>query len=422
MGRWSMHAGSGRDAMSAALLPYSPLPKPGQAGVEGRSAFGFERLAMFLLPIVEALSTTLGEVPLFNGLKTALFAGLFGLAALMARPPRSMQRGALRWLLIVLGFYTILSRLIYLGVSGADGIAFLAVLLAFPVQLWLLNASLSAIDFHSIMRWFVVGATLGGLISSGLAIQVLMDSGVRGWALVSMEVSSNRNDIAPFYVIALSAIMFLPLGLPRRWAIVCAGILVVAVLLLFSRSGYVALAFPLLLALHAGSKARWVALPLVVVAGVSLVLPGSPIADRINYTFEGHGANELDDSAAGRIEIWRAAIRDFENNPFLGSGSGNSPLPVYDPRHDEILYDHNYFLTQLSQLGIFGLFLTVASLACFVSCARNQDWNMKYFALSAILALLAVSITGEPFYGLVSYLFYVIAIHIARKGELGGGQ
>lgn len=397
----------------------TPFPYPGEIMERrARPAVGFERLAMFLLPIMEAASTSLGSVPLFDGVKVALFAGLFGLAALTARPPLGLQRGALRWLLLILGFYTVISRLIYLGASGAGPAAVVTALLGLPVLMWLLNASLSVAAFRSIMTAFVVGAAVAGLISSGLAMNVLIDSGARGWARVAMEVSSNRNSVAPIYVIALSAIVFLPLNLPRVWAAICAAIIFIALLLLFSRSGYIALAVLLILAMCAGWRVRRAIVPLLVVLGVALVAPGSPILDRIDYTFEARGANMFDDSAEARIDIWRAAIADFENNPIFGSGSGNSPLPSYDIRHDEILYSHNYFLTQLSQLGVIGFTVTVAALALFLASAARRRGKERYFILSFVMAIVSSSMTGEPLYGLLSYAYYVVAIHAGRGSEL----
>lgn len=370
---------------------------------------------MFLLPIVEAASTTLESVPLFDGIKVALFAGLFGLAALTARPPLGLQRGALRWSLLILGFYTVISRLAYLGTIGAPPAAVVTALLGLPALLWLLNANLSATAFRSIMTAFVIGSAVGGLISSGLAINVLIDSGARGWARVAMEVSSNRNSVAPIFVIALSAIMFVPLSLSRVATAVCGGIILVALLLLFSRSGYIALAVLLLFVMGSGWRARRAAVPLLAVLGVALFAPGSPVVDRIDYTFEARGANMFDDSAEARIDIWRAAFADFENNPIFGSGSGNPPLPSYDIRYDEVLYGHNYLLTQLSQLGAVGFSLTVFALSCFIWSAFRWEKREKYFTLSFLAAIIASSLTGEPLYGLVSYVYYIVAIHAGRS-------
>lgn len=373
---------------------------------------------MLLLPILEAVSTALGTFPLFDGIKVALFAGLFGAAALRARPPLGLQRGALRWTLLILGFYTVISRLIYLGASGAEPTAVATALLGLPVLLWLLNASLSVAAFRSIITAFVVGAAVAGLISSGMAINVLIDSGARGWARVATEVSSNRNSVAPIYVIALSAIMFLPLNLPRAATAICATIILVALLLLFSRSGYVALAVLLIFAMCSGWRIRLAIVPLLAVLGVALMAPGSPIMDRIDYTFEARGANMFDDSAEVRIDVWRAAIADFEENPIFGSGSGNSPLPSYDIRHDEIIYSHNYFLTQLSQLGMVGFVMTMSAMACFLIYALKMPGNEKYFTLSFIMAIASASMTGEPLYGLVSYVYFVVAIYAGRRSEL----
>lgn len=408
--------------MSIASFAYPTGPAPWRGSTSARRPdFGFERLAMLLLPIAEAVSTSLGDVPLFTGIKITVIAGLFGLAALTTRRPPGMRRGTLRGLLLILGLYTAISRLVYLGASEAGPIAFIGVLLTFPALLWLLTATPSHAAFRGMMRWFVVGAAVGGVISTGLSLQVLTEAGVRGWARVSTEVSANRNSVAPIYVIALSAIMFLPLELRRTWKLACGGIILVALLLLFSRSGYVALAIPLLLALRAGAAARLATIPLLAIAALALVVPGSPIADRIDYTFEGHGANTLDDSAETRIEIWQAAIRDFEDNPFFGSGSGKSPLPFYDVRRSDILYDHNYFLTQLSQLGLIGFAITLAMFGCFLGYAVQQPGTEKYFALSFVLTVMVSSLTGEPLYGLVAYLLYVVAIQVSRQVELGTG-
>lgn len=385
--------------------------KPERAG---RFA-SFEDFAMLLLPIAETLSTSLGDMPFFDGLKSALFAMLFGASALSARVPTTWRRGPLRIWLVLLLSYTLFSRLIYLGSIDAGPVVLIGSLMAIPSLLWLLNNTVSADRFRSLMTSLVVGAVIGGLISSAFSIQILLGTGARGWAQVSMEVSANRNTLAPIYAVALSAIIFLEINIARRMKAACAVIIVIALLLLFSRSGYIALSLLALVASFANPKARRMVFPLIIVVGILLSVPDNPFLDRIDYTFQGRGGSGFDDSTSARLDIWSAAWAEFQEHPIVGGGSGKSPLPFYDLRHDEIIYAHNYFLTQLSQLGIIGFLITVGTFLSFFVQSIKQSGDVRAFALSFLLIIMATSISGEPLYSLTAYLFYAVAAYISRS-------
>lgn len=378
----------------------------------------FVRVIMLAVPIVEAGATTLSEVPLFRGATAAIFAGLFLMAALLSRPKLRDRGTHLRHLLVFLGLYAAIS---HATVILSDDVAIgqlLLILLSFPVLLWLGNAQFSNSDFRSSVTWYVVGSALGALISLALSLQLLMVGGSRAWASVSMEVSANRNTLAPIYIIALAALMFLELNIHRTVKWTAAAVILIATVFLFSRSGYVALLMFIMMAASGSKRTLLATIPLVVIAAVVLMMPNSPVADRITYTF-GNSTNLFDDSTTLRFFIWQIAIDQFWDNPIFGAGLGKSMLPITDPLWGEILYAHNYYLTQISQLGIIGFLLTIFVFISFTISSFRQEKSMRQFCLTTILVISTASATGEPLYSSMAYIFYLIALRLCSPVEEG---
>lgn len=390
------------------------------AGQEPRRAptpsLWFVRVIMLAVPIVEAGATTLSEVPLFRGATAAIFAGLFLVAALLSRPKLRDRGTHLRHLLVFLGLYAAISQATVI-LSGSFEIGqFLLILLSFPVLLWLGNTQVSGADFRSSITWYVAGSTIGALISLALSFELLIVGGSRAWASVSMEVSANRNTLAPIYIIALAALMFLELNIRRtiKWA--AAAVILMATVFLFSRSGYAGLLVFIIMAASGNRRTFLATTPLVVIAAVVLMFPDSPVADRIQYTFGGY-TNSFDDSTTVRFVIWQISIDQFWNNPIFGAGLGKSMFPMTDPLWGEILYAHNYYLTQLSQLGIIGFILTIFSFISYIRSSFQQERNIRRFFLTVIFVIAITSLTGEPLYSSMSYIFYLIALRLCSPVE-----
>jgi hypothetical protein len=92
-----------------------------------------------------------------------------------------------------------------------------------------------------------------------------------------------------------------------------------------------------------------------------------------------------------RVDLWRAALRDFEAHPIVGSGGGSyeqfwlahrtAPLKVRDA--------HSLYLETMAELGIVGLLILAAALACpLVAAVRARRHPLAGAAAAAYIAFL----------------------------------
>lgn len=128
-------------------------------------------------------------------------------------------------------------------------------------------------------------------------------------------------------------------------------------------------------------------------------------------------------SADGRIELWRAALRDYAAHPWLGSGAGTYEGYWLQHRQNamKVKNAHSLYLEQLAELGPLGagllalaLALPVAAavqarrhplaapafgayIAFLVHAAADWDWEMPAVTLAALFcgAALVVLARGE---------------------------
>ncbi|MFW5884964.1 MAG: O-antigen ligase family protein [Patescibacteria group bacterium] len=167
-----------------------------------------------------------------------------------------------------------------------------------------------------------------------------------------------------------------------------------AVLLSFSRAGYLAL-FVLIGAgvflLNIFKKSFPAFLVFLVVILISLNFFGPRLLSSFNLQ-EG--------SVSGRIEMLSKSWQVFADRPLTGAGIGNLPGEI-DSQTDyrDPVYAHNLFLDFASELGILGLFLlglfVLAPLKKFLQA--EVDLKTKIVML-AVLALLVHSMFETPFY------------------------
>ncbi len=181
-----------------------------------------------------------------------------------------------------------------------------------------------------------------------------------------------------------------------------AAFLVVAVpsmLLTFSRGGYLAMA-GVAVGLALSHKRRWWLLAGAVIAGAAAAaIP--PVFHRITLEFtNGNGTTLF--GRAGRIELWKAALRMLRDNPIFGAGlSGYAEKvgPYWDANHRERFIDpHNILLNFWTETGILG----VISFAWILVTGFRTTWRgwreaagaWRPIELGVLLALVAVVVHG----------------------------
>ncbi len=187
----------------------------------------------------------------------------------------------------------------------------------------------------------------------------------------------------------------------KRW-LVCAGVILVADLLTFSRGGYVGLIFgfaafllPLLRWEIWGKWALRTGAGIVVVAAVVFA---SPVGTRLLSSL-----SQTDASNVERLRLWQEAAEHILNRPIFGTGLGNYPLVVKpSAEYREPIYAHNLFLDIALETGIVGLLFFVLFLCLGILSAWRKwrkDGDTFHLALFSALIIFSVhAIFETPLY------------------------
>ena len=142
-------------------------------------------------------------------------------------------------------------------------------------------------------------------------------------------------------------------------AIVCLGFVSLALLLTFSRGGYVIAMIGILAFTVVHQRKRYLIWGLVIVA-VALSLAPSAIWDRVTTGMgESQAVGSSSDAlTAGRVWIWQQVTPELWKNPMFGSGVGSTAWSsavrqgLFNYNHP-----HNLFLRALLDVGIVGFLL-----------------------------------------------------------------
>jgi len=95
-------------------------------------------------------------------------------------------------------------------------------------------------------------------------------------------------------------------------------------------------------------------------------------------------------SSNGRIDLWRAAWRQFESRPLLGGGAGSYEQywRQHRPNALDVRDAHSLYLETLAELGAVGFVLLVLALAAPFAAARSRRLPLVPVALGAYVAFL----------------------------------
>lgn len=377
----------------------------------------FEKVLVFSLPISSALKGVMAGSGYYNSLVWISISVLFFLAIIFSRRASSGSPSTLTFLVILLGFYTLISRGFYISAQEYPIQELVLIVLSLPPLFWLMSVRLSTNSARDIMRCFVWGCAIAAAVGAVLSLGIITQSaGARAiWANLSMEVVSNRNDLALIYVLGLAACLLIDINIGRfaRWSIIT--LLLFGILFSFSRSVYIALIGLYIIAFIMKKEYRAPIFVLLIVTFTAALVDGSPVGDRIAYTLQGRGGGVLDDSSAFRIYIWKSAIELFKSSPVFGVGAGHPPFISGSNYGLNVVYAHNYFITQLFQLGLVGFMLTLAMFYSFVLDSARQVRDIGIFGLAVCLIIVLVSLTGEPLYGASLYIFYIVVSAVTNK-------
>jgi len=201
--------------------------------------------------------------------------------------------------------------------------------------------------------------------------------------------------------------------LGRAAALAPLAVLVPALLLTSSRGAWMAVvAGALGLALFRGTLRREV-LALVGLVAAAFAAAAIVVSDDVGRLV-----------SENRLRYWEIAWSDFQDNPWLGSGSGTfgNYLLTHDPTAPFSRTAHSLYLQSLAELGPVGLLLVLAAVACPLVALRGRrdplvataaagyigfavhagidwDWEIPAATLAGLLcgaALLAATRDGAP--------------------------
>lgn len=207
--------------------------------------------------------------------------------------------------------------------------------------------------------WIMGLMTIVFVHLSGASFAELASSGARGFFL---PLGMHANDLGRCYAVAYALMLFTLAGSrdPRMRAalLVTMGMLVVALVLTFSRGAF--LGFAVVNILFLLSRRNIVALLAggLLLAGLAFFLPDA-VYERIGSGWE-HGLNAV---SAGRIdEIWLPLLPELWNSPVWGHGLGS--ILWSDAMRaggmQQVTHPHNAYLQAMLDMGVLGLVLVGA--------------------------------------------------------------
>ncbi|MCL5958658.1 MAG: O-antigen ligase family protein [Chloroflexi bacterium] len=182
----------------------------------------------------------------------------------------------------------------------------------------------------------------------------------------------NPNEAAMFAATTVPLVInYLAAGknpLTKPLLLISLGVLLLTVVLTFSRGGYIALLVVLLLvAIRGRNKMRSVLLISACAGLVYALAPQEQVETRAGSIVT------MEDRGAGRLDLWLVGLNMFRENPIVGVGSASFSTAYWRyesltqgvTRDPEGIGAHNTYLSLLDELGIigFGLYAAGVTLA-----------------------------------------------------------
>jgi probable O-glycosylation ligase (exosortase A-associated) len=297
------------------------------------------------------------------------------------------------------------------------------------VFFWLVGTLTTTPDRLRVLAWtFVLGSV--PLAATGVRNYLtgeVLSTGVAGFTRVTgyvggSNIAANPNDLALMLnlIIPLAAALVV---LSRRTALrlVAGGALllaVVAVVLTFSRAGFLALAATTLASIvylaRRGAHARAAAL-LVAALAVLPLLPDSYVG---RLSTIANIAEDVTGSAQGRWRDTKMAAALVARNPLIGAGIGQDMLVMNEERgRDTWRRVHNVYLQYGVDLGLPGMLLFIALLVmCYRAAREAEQRGRRDPALAGLVPLAAaikvslIAFAVEAMFHPIAYNFYFFSV------------
>jgi len=203
--------------------------------------------------------------------------------------------------------------------------------------------------------------------------------------------------------LAAACIVYVKNPFYKLCALGITGLLTINLLLTLSRGCYLALA------LSAGIFVLIIEKRLIVafipaLVGSLFVLPPTVVNRLLSIV------NFQDTSTAFRLSIWQGSLRILQDFWMIGLGQGidayNRVYPYYAFAAIVSPHSHNLFIQIFVEMGIVGLLVFIAVLACFFRTMVNFLRNATEFRLQVVAAAMIAAAIGFLFQGIFDHVFY----------------
>ncbi len=203
--------------------------------------------------------------------------------------------------------------------------------------------------------------------------------------------------LEPLFAFALAIAVHGDHPVERAVAGVLAVFYAAAVVLSFSRLGWITLLAVCLL-VAAFHPRRWYVFGATALVAVAALVGSSSVRHRVLVEFQ-PGSRE--NTIALRIPLWRSTLSMLAHHPVFGgglSGFKESLEPYRDPAyHEDLIYPHDLLLNTWSETGILGLAGFVVVLAQALRVALRglvaESWP-RALAIGMLGMLLAIAVHG----------------------------
>jgi O-antigen ligase len=241
----------------------------------------------------------------------------------------------------------------------------------------------------------------------------------------------------------------------RFFSFVVLAILLVALILSYSRAAWVSLAFAILvyLVIALKIKLKWILLTFAILLG-GFFLFQNDIWEKLEKNKQGTSANFLehvqsisnvttDDSNLERLNRWASALRMFKERPILGFGPGTyqfeyAPFQRYSEKTristnaGDKGNAHSEYIGPLAESGILGMLLVICILIFVVRTGlrvykKSNSKEIKMLSLSVLLGLITYYFHGTmndfldtdkaavPFWGFIAILVALDLYYLPKQ-------
>lgn len=405
---WWAHQEPARAAAGAAGHP------------ESASAFGAVILFSFVL-----LVSPQTWIPALEPLRLAFSLGGFGVFALLwhrwmhGRSLLALTREM--WIAGLLLAWTVVTLPLSYWAGGSMDVLtdlYIKALIVF----WLLANAVSTVDRLRRLAAALMVMTLPLALTAlkNFATGEFMAQGHPAIGRISgykAALAENPNDLALMLNLLLPLGVALLLSARQATTRLLVGLLialnVVAVVLTFSRAGFLALAtivvfYVVRLIRRPGSDRSWAALLLLAALAALPLLPATYV-DRLSTIADVEA--DPTGSSQQRLQDTVAALEFIVGHPMVGAGLGNDILALNEIRGEKWKQVHNAYLQYAVDLGVVGLLLFLALFAAVVAAAREARRRAAGRPDDRELLLLTEGISVSLIVFAVAALFHPVAYH-----------